>query len=167
MQKERDTMQPTSKVRRIPYINREWIERLAELNNDKAILNRLDALPHIIMTYAEWLPNRRFPANITTFIKCYDVCSNCGEETFFGREKLFCPNCGAFMNWSEELSMSWRNEPATKKQLALIMEMNEFSDFPLPAFTGKTKGEAADWIDANMKKAHERFDAYERDGGGD
>lgn len=61
----------------------------------------------------------------------------------------------------------WRDEPATEKQKNLIAEMHEFSLFPLPLFTGKTKGEAADYIDKYIKLAHEDFDAYERDGGGD
>lgn len=49
----------------------------------------------------------------------------------------------------------WRNEPITDKQKALILEMNEFSDFPLPTFNGTTKGEASDYIDQNLRKAHE------------
>ena len=64
-------------------------------------------------------------------------------------------------------NFSWRDEPTTEKQRKLIEEMHEFSEFPLPLFTGKTKGEAADYIDKYIKKAHEAFDAYERDGGGE
>ena len=52
----------------------------------------------------------------------------------------------------------WRNDPATEKQLAYIEEMQEFSDFPIPRFTGRTKGEASDYIDRWSKTAHERFD---------
>lgn len=52
----------------------------------------------------------------------------------------------------------WRNDPATKKQLAYIEEMQEFSDFPIPRFTGSTKGEASDYIDRWSKMAHEAFD---------
>lgn len=48
----------------------------------------------------------------------------------------------------------WEDEPMTEKQRALIAEMNEFSDFPLPEFNGSTKGEAAKWIDENMERAH-------------
>ena len=52
----------------------------------------------------------------------------------------------------------WRTDPATKKQLAYIQEMQEFSDFPIPQFTGSTKGEASDYIDRWSKTAHEAFD---------
>ena len=52
----------------------------------------------------------------------------------------------------------WRNDIATKKQLAYIEEMQEFSDFPIPRFTGSTKGEASDYIDRWSKTAHESFD---------
>ena len=49
----------------------------------------------------------------------------------------------------------WRSDRATEKQLAYIAEMNEFSEFPLPKFTGTTKGEAADYINKWSKRAHE------------
>ena len=49
----------------------------------------------------------------------------------------------------------WTNEPATEKQLAYIREMQEFSEFPLPPFTGTTKGEAAKYIDEHIHTAHE------------
>lgn len=52
----------------------------------------------------------------------------------------------------------WRTDPATKKQLAYIQEMQEFSDFPIHQFTGSTKGEASDYIDRWSKTAHEAFD---------
>lgn len=52
----------------------------------------------------------------------------------------------------------WRDEPATRKQLAYIQDMHEFSDFPIPAFTGNTKGEASDYINRWSKRAHEAFD---------
>lgn len=55
----------------------------------------------------------------------------------------------------------WRNEKATEKQLAYISEMQEFSPYPLPAFTGSTKGEAADYIDKWRKLAHESTWAIE------
>ena len=57
--------------------------------------------------------------------------------------------------------MNWRKEPITEKQEKLIAEMCEMSEFPLEQFTGTTKGEASDWIDRNMKKAHETIDQYE------
>ena len=50
--------------------------------------------------------------------------------------------------------MKWRDEPATKKQLKYISEMQEFSEFQLPKFEGKTKGDAADYIDRYSKQAH-------------
>lgn len=56
---------------------------------------------------------------------------------------------------------TWRNDPITEKQLRLIQEMDEFSEFPLPRFTGTTKGEACDYINQNMGRAHEHFDSNE------
>lgn len=53
---------------------------------------------------------------------------------------------------------NWRNEPITSKQKKLIDEMNEFSVYPLEPFSGKTKGEASDWITRNLKKSYETFD---------
>lgn len=55
----------------------------------------------------------------------------------------------------------WRNDPITEKQAKLIEEMNDFSEFPLPPFTGTTKGEACDYISANLHKAYEHFDPNE------
>ena len=52
----------------------------------------------------------------------------------------------------------WRSDPATEKQLAYIEEMQEFSDFPIPRFTGITKGEASDYIDQYSRIAHEKFE---------
>ncbi len=51
--------------------------------------------------------------------------------------------------------MSWRDDPATEKQLEMIRDIREFSDWPLPPFTGRTKGEASDYIDRWIGKAHE------------
>ena len=59
--------------------------------------------------------------------------------------------------------INWRDDPATHKQIKLIEEMQEFSEFPLPAFTGTTKGEAYDYISAHLAISHERFD-YESHG---
>lgn len=56
------------------------------------------------------------------------------------------------------MDRNWRDDPATEKQLAYIEEMHEFSAFPIPAFTGTTKGEACDFIDRWSKVAHEGFD---------
>ena len=50
---------------------------------------------------------------------------------------------------------NWREDPATDKQIAYICEMQEFSPYPLPKFEGRTKGEAADYIDKWVKMAHE------------
>ena len=58
------------------------------------------------------------------------------------------------------MKTDWRKEPATQKQLDYIMEMNEFSDYPLPKFVGKTKGEASDYINENTKIAHMRTDKW-------
>lgn len=63
--------------------------------------------------------------------------------------------------WRNDVVTDWRNDPVTDKQKRLIAEMNEFSEFPLPPFTGKTKGEASDYISANLSKSHEKFDLYE------
>lgn len=46
-------------------------------------------------------------------------------------------------------------QPITEKQKALIEDMQEFSDYPLPKFTGKAKSEASDYIDKYGKLAHE------------
>ncbi len=56
---------------------------------------------------------------------------------------------------------SWRSDVVTAKQKRLIAEMNEFSEFPLPPFNGKTKGEAFDYINAYLAKSHEIFNQYE------
>ena len=39
--------------------------------------------------------------------------------------------------------------------------MQEFSEFMLPKFEDGTKGDASDWINQNMRKAHEIIDRYE------
>ena len=51
--------------------------------------------------------------------------------------------------------MAWRDEPATERQLDCIRWMMEFSAYPIPYFKGKTKGEAADYIDRYWKSANE------------
>lgn len=43
----------------------------------------------------------------------------------------------------------------TDKQKQYIQEMHEFSEYPLPAFVGTTKEEAAEYIDRYSKLAHE------------
>lgn len=52
---------------------------------------------------------------------------------------------------------SWRDDPTTKRQLAYIEEMCEYSTFPLPPFVGTTKGEACNYIGRWSKAAHEGF----------
>ena len=51
--------------------------------------------------------------------------------------------------------MGWRDDPITEKQMEYIQDMMEFTAYPIPNFTGKTKGEAADYIDKYGKLAHE------------
>lgn len=56
---------------------------------------------------------------------------------------------------------SWRDKEPTQKQLDLIRDMEEFSEYPLPKFVGKTRGEAYDWIQEYGKLAHESSWAIE------
>lgn len=63
------------------------------------------------------------------------------------------------------IKYNWRNDPITKKQKIYIEEMQEFSEFPLPAFAGKTKGEASDYINKYVKIAHERILEHHEDWG--
>lgn len=49
----------------------------------------------------------------------------------------------------------WRKDTITDKQRQYIREMQEFSELPLPPFTGTTKGEASDYISKYSKQAHE------------
>lgn len=51
--------------------------------------------------------------------------------------------------------MTWRDKEPTEKQLECIATMMEFSPYPLPQFTGTTRGEASDYIDKWGKLAHE------------
>ena len=60
----------------------------------------------------------------------------------------------------------WRLDPATEKQKAYIAEMQEFSEYPLPLFAGKTKGEAMEYIAKYIKIAHERILEHHEDWGG-
>lgn len=54
--------------------------------------------------------------------------------------------------------LSWRQGPASEAQLAYIRDLQEMSEYPLPLFTGKTRGEASDYIDKWHRLAHERVD---------
>ena len=62
------------------------------------------------------------------------------------------------------MEMSWRDDPVTEKQLNYIEQMQEDAGMngaiPLPPFTGKTKGEACDYISENQNKVFESFDYY-------
>ena len=49
----------------------------------------------------------------------------------------------------------WRNQPITDKQKAYISDIQEFSLYNPPKFTGTTKGEASDYIEQYGKLAHE------------
>lgn len=53
-------------------------------------------------------------------------------------------------------------EYMTDKQKKLIIEIIEFSDYPLSSINMKTatKKEAGEWIDKNWKLAHERADKF-------
>lgn len=59
----------------------------------------------------------------------------------------------------DEYATAWTNRP-TEKQLQYIQELQEFSDYPLPPFTGTTKQEASDYIDEWTTLAHERTDKF-------
>ena len=49
---------------------------------------------------------------------------------------------------------TWTNEPATEKQISYIKAMQEHSPYPIPKFEGKTKGEAAEYIDKYVWPAY-------------
>lgn len=55
--------------------------------------------------------------------------------------------------------MDWRDKPITNKQIELINDMMEFTAYPIPKFTGTTRGEAADYIDKYGKLAHENVNS--------
>ena len=66
------------------------------------------------------------------------------------------------MGWKDKPAY-WKEEPASEAQLKYIQYIQEASDIPLPEFTGKTKGEAAEWIDENRYWAyHTALDYNER-----
>lgn len=56
--------------------------------------------------------------------------------------------------------MCWRDLPITKKQKDCIKTMMEFSHYPIPKFTGATRGDAADYIDKYGKIAHEDVNSH-------
>ena len=51
--------------------------------------------------------------------------------------------------------MNWRDKEPTEKQLQFIADIQEFSPYSSPLFTGKTRGEASDYIDKYGKDAHD------------
>lgn len=55
--------------------------------------------------------------------------------------------------------MIWRDKEITERQKECIDAMIEFSCYPLPTFTGTTRGEAADFIDKYGKIAHENVNS--------
>ena len=57
---------------------------------------------------------------------------------------------------------TWRNELPTKKQLETIEAMEEFSEYPIPHFEGKTKGESSDYIDKWAGLAFEIADSEQK-----
>lgn len=58
--------------------------------------------------------------------------------------------------------ISWRDKEPTKKQLDLIAEMQEFSEYLLPLFTGSNRGDAFDYIQKHGELSHESIWAMER-----
>lgn len=47
----------------------------------------------------------------------------------------------------------WKDDKPTQSQLEYIRHILEESGIPLPPFEGKTKGEAAEWIEKNRHRA--------------
>ena len=58
------------------------------------------------------------------------------------------------------MGMSWRDDPITDKQAKMIAEMSEDAGMNgalIPPFTGKTKGEASDYISSNIRLVYRSF----------
>jgi len=55
--------------------------------------------------------------------------------------------------------MNWREQEPTQKQIECIADMQEFLEYPIPLFTGTTRGEAADYIDKWGKLSHENVNS--------
>lgn len=47
----------------------------------------------------------------------------------------------------KQQNISWKEDSVTQSQLRLIRRIVDESNFPLPQFDGKTKGQAAQWIE--------------------
>lgn len=56
---------------------------------------------------------------------------------------------------------TWRDDPATEKQKVAILDMWEFSPYPLPDLNLKTltKGKAADYLNKYLPLAHENVNS--------
>ena len=69
------------------------------------------------------------------------------------------------------VSPNWSNDPMTEKQKEMIASMQENAGIngalPLPDFNGKTKGEACDYIQANLHRVYETMDYLEHEDAGD
>ena len=61
----------------------------------------------------------------------------------------------------------WEDYPVSDAQLEYIREMQEMSEYPLPPFAGKTRGEASDYIDKWHMLAHERINDTDESNYGD
>lgn len=51
--------------------------------------------------------------------------------------------------------MDWKDKEITKKQMDYIIRINEFSEYSLPQFKGKTRGKASNYINKYSKLVHE------------
>ena len=57
------------------------------------------------------------------------------------------------------VNAKWRSDPVTEKQKNYIIALYEHDEFNrIPKFTGRTKGEASDFIDTYARYAYEKFD---------
>ena len=72
---------------------------------------------------------------------------------------------------NEPTSPKWRSDPVTKAQKEMIAQMRENAGINgalhLPEFTGTTKGEACDYIQANAHKQYETMDYLCHEDAGD
>lgn len=76
-------------------------------------------------------------------------------------EMIPCNECPAsrpsYVKYHMQKKFIWPEDRVTEKQLAYIEELQEFSEYPLPPFTGETKQEAKEYIDKYWKLAHEKI----------
>lgn len=80
----------------------------------------------------------------------------CEDTPMLAEARLFQKIGDDARKWRYEVRQMGRGGPApTEKQLAYIAELQEFSDYPLPRFTGRTRGEASEYIARWSKTAHE------------